>query len=114
MSQVVLLVDDEPLVREVAAWMLEDLGCQVVTADGGTEALKKLSNDPRIEILITDINMPDMDGYALAEAAKRLRESLKVIVLSGRERDGRGFPLIRKPFVQDDFRRTMTLHIGLC
>jgi hypothetical protein len=55
MSRVVLLVDDESLVREVAASMLEDLGCEVTTATGAIEALEKLSTDPRIEILITDI-----------------------------------------------------------
>ena len=43
---------------------------------------------PRIEILITDINMPGMDGYGLAEAAKQIRKELNVILLSGRESEG--------------------------
>ena len=47
--------------------MLEDLGCEVITAASGNDALEKLSGDRRIEILITDINMPGMDGYQLAE-----------------------------------------------
>jgi two-component system cell cycle response regulator CpdR len=55
MSRVVLVVDDEPLVLDVTASMLEDLGCEVVTAAGANEALKKLKTDPRIEILMTDI-----------------------------------------------------------
>ena len=59
MSRVVLLVDDDPLVLDVAASMLEDIGCEVVTTAGGAEALEKLSGDERIEVLITDINMPD-------------------------------------------------------
>ena len=45
MSRVVLLVDDDPLVLDVAASMLEDIGCEVVTAAGGAEALEKLSGD---------------------------------------------------------------------
>jgi CheY-like chemotaxis protein len=73
-----------------------------------------LSSDRRIEILITDINMPDMNGYALADAATLMHEGLKVIVLSGRESDGRGFPLVRKPFLEEDLRRTMARHTGLC
>jgi two-component system, cell cycle response regulator CpdR len=113
-ARVVLLVDDEPLVRTVAALMLEDIGCEVVTAADAADALKKLSTNPRIEILITDINMPSMDGYALARAATQMRNHLNVIVLSGREGDGRGFPLIRKPFLQDDLKRTMARHTGLC
>lgn len=114
MSRVVLLVDDDPLVLDIAALMLEDIGCEVVTTAGGAEALEKLSTDERIEVLITDINMPDIDGYALAKSATQKRKSLKVIVLSGRESDGRGFPLIRKPFMRDDLKRTMVQYTGLC
>jgi CheY-like chemotaxis protein len=114
MSRVVLVVDDEPLVRDVTASMLEDLGCEVVTAAGATEALKMLSANRCIEILITDINMPDMNGYALADVAVLMRNQLKVILLSGRENSGGGFPLIRKPFLQQDLVQTMARYTGLC
>jgi two-component system cell cycle response regulator CpdR len=114
LSRVVLVVDDEPLVREITASMLNDLGCEVLSAANATEALTKLSADRRIEILITDINMPDMNGYALADAAVLMCEGLKVIMLSGREDDGRGFPLIRKPFLWQDLKNTMAQHTGLC
>ena len=67
-------------------------GCETVTAAGGKEALEKLATNKRIEILVTDINMPGMDGYALAEAATQMREDLKVIVLSGRASGKTGFP----------------------
>lgn len=106
--------NDDPLVLDVTASMLEDIGCEVVTARGGKDALEKLSTDQRVEILITDINMLGMDGYALADAAKRMRQQLKVILLSGQEREGGGFPLIRKPFLSEDLRRTMAEHTGLC
>jgi two-component system, cell cycle response regulator CpdR len=112
--RVVLAVDDEPLVLDVLAAMLEDIGCEVVTAANAGEALQRLVSEARIEILITDLNMPGVNGYELAEAARRLREGLKVIVLSGRERDGHGFPLIRKPFGQEDLKRAMAQHTGLC
>ena len=114
LARVVLVVDDEPLVLEVTETMLKDLGCEVVTATGANEALEMLSTDERIEILITDINMPDMDGYELARAAVRMRKRLKVIMLSGREREGREFPLIRKPFLQQDLVETMKSTTGLC
>lgn len=114
MARVVLVVDDEPLVREITESMLIDLGCEVVTAGGAKEALEKLANDMRIEILITDINMPGMDGYELAAAAVRIRKRLKVIVLSGRQREDCGYPLIRKPFLQQDLRETMKNTTGLC
>jgi two-component system, cell cycle response regulator CpdR len=113
-SRLVLVVDDEPLVLEAARFMLEDLGCEVITATGGSDALRKLATDSRIEILITDVNMPGMDGFELAERAKRMREGLKVIVLSGQERNGSGFPLLRKPFLERDLKRTMAQYTGLC
>jgi two-component system, cell cycle response regulator CpdR len=114
LSRVVLVVDDEPLVRSITASMLDEFGCEVVVAANAREALEKLSDDQRIVILITDINMPGMDGYELVEKAKRLREGLKVIVLSGREQDGSGLPLVRKPFLAQDLRRAMAQHTGLC
>ena len=72
--------------------------------------------DGRIEILITDINMPGMDGYELAEKAKRVREGLKVIALSGlRAGSLGGLPLIRKPFLASrTLKQVMAQHIGLC
>jgi two-component system, cell cycle response regulator CpdR len=113
-ARVVLVVDDEPLVLHVTVGMLEDLGCEVISATNGLEALEKLSAEPRVEVLITDVNMPGMDGYELVDAAMNLRDGLKVIMLSGRLGDGRGFPLIRKPFLQKDLIKTMAAHTGLC
>jgi two-component system cell cycle response regulator CpdR len=86
-ARAVLVVDDDPLVLDVTASMLEDLGCEVVTAPSAKDALDKLSTLPHIEILITDVNMPDMNGYQLADAATQMRDRLKVIMLSGREID---------------------------
>jgi CheY-like chemotaxis protein len=98
-GRVVLVVDDEPLVLEITASMLEDLGCEVVTAPSAKDALEKLSTHAHIEILITDVNMPERDGYQLADAFTQMRDRLMVIMLSGRQIDGRGYPIIRKPFL---------------
>ena len=114
MARLVLVVDDDPMVLEVTASMLEEFGCEVTTAASGTDALQQLSANQRIEILITDINMPGMSGCELAERAKRMRNGLKVILLSGRERDGSGLPLVRKPFLAQDLKQAMAQHIGLC
>jgi CheY-like chemotaxis protein len=98
----VLVVDDEPLVLDLTATMLEDLGYHVVLSTSAREALRKLSENPAIQIIITDINMPDVTGYELAHRARRVRADLKIIFLSGREGDGHGLPLLRKPFAKAD------------
>jgi hypothetical protein len=55
-----------------------------------------------------------MGGYELADQATRVRNGLQVILLSGRESDGHGFPLLRKPFLEADLRRVMIQTTGLC
>ena len=70
-------------------------------------AIDLLAADEGLKILITDINMPEMSGYEMAEHARRARKDFGVIVLSGRETDGHGFPMVRKPFVFEDLARTI-------
>jgi two-component system cell cycle response regulator CpdR len=114
MAHTVLVVDDDAAVLDVIACMLEGLGCQVVCAHGGDEALEILSRRQNVSILITDINMPGMDGHELAERAMRIRPALKVLQLSGRERRRDGFPMLRKPFSEDDLARVMQQTTGVC
>ena len=114
MSHFVLVVDDDPSVLEVVADMLEDLGCNVITASSGADALGQLKRNDQISILITDINMPGMDGHELAERAKRIRPELKVLQLSGRERRREGYPMIRKPFTEEELANTMERTTGRC
>ena len=55
-----------------------------------------------------------MDGYELAQKAAATRPGLQVIMLSGREIDGRGWPVVRKPFLEQDLAHTMKQTTGLC
>lgn len=79
----ILLVEDEAVLRELAAENLLDAGYRVVEAGDGHAGLEALRSDPRIGVLLSDIKLPGMDGYALAEAAKALRPQLKVILMTG-------------------------------
>ncbi|WP_439373957.1 response regulator [Bradyrhizobium sp. PMVTL-01] len=114
MPHAVLVVDDDPDVLHVIVSMLEDLGCETVSAKSGDEALHTLKFNNEISILITDINMPGMDGHELAERARRLRPELKILQLSGRERRRDGYPMIRKPFDEQDLARVMHETMGAC
>ena len=86
----------------------------MVCAHSGDEALDVLTHNQSVTILITDINMPGMDGHELAERATRIRPSLKVLQLSGRERRREGFPMLRKPFSEEDLARVMQQTTGVC
>ncbi len=114
MSHTVLVVDDDPPVLETIVAMLEDLGCEVISAKSGADALERLGENRDISVLITDINMPGMDGHELAELARRLRPELKMLQLSGREPRRGGLPMIRKPFsfeeLADVLQRTAGIH----
>jgi len=114
MPRTVLVVDDDPNVLEVITAMLDDLGCEVISAESGADALDQLGRNEQISILITDINMPGMDGHELAERAKRIRPELKVLQLSGRERRRDSYPMIRKPFTEEDLANIMQRTTGLC
>ncbi|AMA59369.1 response regulator [Bradyrhizobium sp. CCGE-LA001] len=114
MSHTVLVVDDDPAVLDVIADMLEDLGCQVIRAQAGRDALDRLEHNQDISILITDINMPGMDGHELAERARRVRPELKVLQLSGREPRRGGLPMIRKPFSFEELADIMHRTTGIC
>jgi two-component system, cell cycle response regulator CpdR len=114
MGRRVLVVDDDVLVLEVIASMLEELGCETLMARSGTEALGTIANDQKIDVLIADINMPGLDGLALAARTRSFRPELAVILLTGGAADSRGFPLLRKPFAQSDLRRVMAETTGLC
>ncbi len=80
----VLLVEDEPLIREVVAAFLEDAGYDVTTTCTGDEAVILLNED-LFGILLTDITMPgQIDGIGLAQHAREIHPGLPVVFVSGR------------------------------
>jgi DNA-binding response OmpR family regulator len=80
----VLLVEDEPLLREVVAGILEDAGYDVTATCTGDEAVILLNED-LFSILLTDITIPgQIDGIGLAEHAREIHPGLPVVFVSGR------------------------------
>ena len=82
MSQV-LIAEDEAMLRVIAVEMLEDAGLTVFQASDGEEALAALKANPGIQVLVSDIKMPRMDGYALALEGLKLRPELKILFMTG-------------------------------
>jgi two-component system cell cycle sensor histidine kinase/response regulator CckA len=82
-SGTVLLVEDEPMVRSVAERALTRHGYKVVTADNGEDALEFLGRGEPIELLISDVVMPGMDGPTMVREARKSRPDLKILFMSG-------------------------------
>jgi len=80
---ILLLAEDETMLRLLATEMLEEAGFQVFEAADGVEGLELLKSHPEISLLVSDIKMPRMDGYALAEAGLALKPDLKILLMTG-------------------------------
>ena len=111
----VLVVEDVILIRMATVDMIEQIGFQALEAGDGAEALAVLQKDSGIEILLTDLGLPGMNGRQLVEEARRLRPDLKVIIASGystdsavgaRPTDG-GIGHLTKPFDLGQLRRAL-------
>ena len=66
----ILLVDDSAFFRELLAPLIKAAGYQVVAVGSAAEALRALKSGTRFDLVVTDIEMPDMDGFGLAEAMR--------------------------------------------
>ncbi len=79
----VLLVEDEAVLRELAAENLQEAGYSVIEAGDGACGLEALESNEHIDVLLSDIKLPGMNGYQLAEAGRALRPRLKIILMTG-------------------------------
>ncbi|WP_409564521.1 PAS domain-containing protein [Methylobacterium sp. J-088] len=82
-GQTVLVVDDELAVRMLIDEVLRELGYGIIEAGDGATALKILQSDTRIDLLVTDVGMPGMNGRQLADAARMSRPQLKTLFITG-------------------------------
>jgi len=117
MTQTILLVEDEPLLREVTSEDLQDLGFDTECARDGEEAIEFLDSEQSFVALITDIRMPGpCDGWQLAERARAKRPGIPVIYLSGYSDDGpepvEGAVYVRKPYRISDIEAAL-VKLGL-
>jgi CheY-like chemotaxis protein len=83
MRPALVLAEDEAMLRILAVEMLQEAGFEVFEAADGLEGLEMLKAHPEAALLVTDIKMPRMDGYALAEAGLAAKPGLKVLLMTG-------------------------------
>ncbi len=80
----ILFVDDEKLLVELGVLMLEDLGYNVVATDSSIEALKLFEKNPdKFDIVITDLTMPDLNGFELAKKILTIKKKIPIILCTG-------------------------------
>ncbi|PYY70826.1 hybrid sensor histidine kinase/response regulator [Pseudomonas jessenii] len=100
----VLVVDDDSLVLTSTSLLLEDLGHRVISAASGAMALELFVSEPDIDLVITDMAMPQMNGAQLAHAIRIIRPNVPIILATGYAERLEGFaahlPRLPKPFTQ--------------
>ena len=72
MAKTVLVVDDSPTMRQMVAFTLTSAGYQVVEAGNGKEAVGKVNGGAKPDLVVTDLNMPEMDGITLIKESRKM------------------------------------------
>ena len=112
-GETVLVVEDEPVVRGVIMEMLGEQGYRTLEAVDGPSGLRMLRTSERIDLLVTDVGLPGMNGRQLADQARETRPDLKILFITGYAEsvaiaDGflqPGMEMITKPFDLDNLSR---------
>jgi DNA-binding response OmpR family regulator len=113
----ILVAEDDPELREIIAATLAEPGYAVLTASDGYEAVRILAEN-WVNLLITDIKMPGMDGFDLARQAKVMRPHIQIIYLSGYSPDSVKSigpiygKVLKKPFRMSDLLAEVSGHLS--
>jgi PAS domain S-box-containing protein len=89
----ILLVDDEPAIRAILADTLRRQGFRVEAAEDGRAALARLERDREVDLLVTDLAMPEVDGVSLIRAARAIQPGLPALLITGHASETLGGPL---------------------
>jgi PAS domain S-box-containing protein len=108
-GETVLVVEDEAVVRGLIVEVLGDLGYRAIEAADGPAGLELLQSRARIDLLITDIGLPGLNGRQIAEAGRQVRPGLKVLFMTGYAENAAiasgflepGMSMITKPFAME-------------
>jgi CheY-like chemotaxis protein len=119
-GETVLVVEDEPVVRSVILEMLAEQGYRTLAAVDGPSGLKILRSAERIDLLVTDVGLPGMNGRQVADQARETRPDLKILFITGYAEsvaisDGflhAGMEMITKPFDLDNLSQRIRAMIS--
>jgi two-component system cell cycle sensor histidine kinase/response regulator CckA len=117
----ILLVEDDESVREATRAMLEDLGCAVLEASNGVDAIRLFQEkSPRIDIVLTDVIMPGIGGAELGKRLREIKRDVRIIFSTGysdhvnelEKELGETPPIITKPYERADLERKIRSLLG--
>ena len=119
-GETVLVVEDEPVVRGVILEMLAEQGYRMLEAVDGPSGLRILRNEARIDLLVTDVGLPGMNGRQLADQARETRPGLKILFITGYAESVAisegflqpGMEMITKPFELDNLSQRVRAMIS--
>jgi CheY-like chemotaxis protein len=122
MSQhTILVVEDEARIREIAVETLREAGHHVLEAARGDEAMQLFEEHPEIDLVFTDIVMPQgIDGFKIADMVKVRRPAVKILYATGFEHRVRDFlgvvhgRILRKPYRQSDLLQAVEEALDTC
>ena len=108
-GETVLVIEDEAVVRGLIVGLLHELGYQALQAEDGPSGLAILQGDRRIDLLVTDVGLPGLNGRQVADAARVVRPALKILFMTGYAENAAlpggflqpGMELITKPFAME-------------
>ncbi len=111
----ILVVDDEESIRDIISEYLRPQGYRVFLASGSAQAFEIIQSEENIDLLLTDMSMPDIDGVALSGVARDIRPSIRVVYMTGKtdgylSRENVLPPhssVLRKPFFFDDLMKVI-------
>jgi len=119
-GETVLVVEDEPVVRGVILELLAEQGYRTLEAVDGPSGLRLLRKEARIDLLVTDVGLPGMNGHQLADQARETRPGLKILFMTGYAESVAisegflqpGMEMITKPFELDNLSQRVRAMIS--
>jgi len=119
-GETILVIEDDPVVRGLIVELLDELGYHAIEAKDGPSALALLQAEGRIDLLVTDIGLPGLNGRQVADAARVKRPDLRVLFMTGYAENATlangfleyGMEMITKPFPMDVLAQRLTKMMG--
>jgi CheY-like chemotaxis protein len=113
---VLMVVDDEPQVLDVERHILEGAGYQVLHSTSALDAIARLAEGPPLDLLIADLDMPELSGDEMVRRIRATRPDLKVLFVTGHAdllmetpRQWEGEAFLEKPFTEEGLREAVSL-----